>query len=266
MTTIALTIAGSDPSGGAGIQADLKTFAAHGVYGASVITALTAQNTTGVFGIHGVPPDFIRAQAEAVLSDLHVDCIKVGMLGDRATIEVVAEILEAHASIPVVLDPVMVTASGDLLLASDAVDTLLQRLLPLARLITPNVHEAGLLLGEPPADSLGAMERQALALRDLGAHAVLLKGGRRGDVSTSTDVLCTADAAEWLEAPRVAIERPHGTGCTLSSAIAAQLALGRALRDAVLEGKRYVTAALERASRVSIGHGSRPLIHADGER
>lgn len=261
MTSIALTIAGSDPSGGAGIQADLKTFAAHGVYGASVLTALTAQNTQGVFGIHAVPADFVRAQARAVLDDLEVRAIKVGMLGDADMIEAVAEILESRRSIPVVMDPVMVAASGDPLLAPEVISALRERLLPLALITTPNVYEAALLLGTSVATTPEQLSAQAEAIRDLGPQAVLLKGGRLAGSNEATDVFATESGTQILTGPRIAIERPHGTGCTLSSAMAARLALGAPLDEAVEEAKAYVTAALERAATTKIGRGARPLLH-----
>lgn len=258
---IALTIAGSDPSGGAGIQADLKTFAAHGVYGASVVTALTAQNTLGVTGIHGVPPGFVLAQGRAVLDDLDVAAIKVGMLGDVATIEAVESLLHAAAGVPVVLDPVMVAASGDSLLADDAAEALRARLVPLATVVTPNVHEARLLLGRDVADGDDGLRAAARALLGLGAAAALVKGGRARSPETSNDVLATREGETILRGDRVPIERPHGTGCTLSSAIAAHLARGAALEDAVEAAKAYVTLALGRGARARIGGGSRPLIH-----
>ncbi|MFT5733752.1 MAG: hydroxymethylpyrimidine/phosphomethylpyrimidine kinase [Planctomycetota bacterium] len=258
---IALTLAGSDCSGGAGLQADLKTFAALGVYGSSVVTALTAQNTTGVFGIHAVPTEFIRAQADAVFDDLDVGAIKVGMLGNAETIDTVVSILEAHPWIPVVVDPVMVTAGGDSLLASDAIAALRERLLPLALLLTPNIHEAGLLLGEPAAESVEGMKDQAKRLLELGAAGVLLKGGRRPGTTVAADVLCLQGSTEVLESPRIDVAQPQGTGCTLSSAVAARLAAGAPLREAVIAGKRYVVEALERALKHRVGRGARPLIH-----
>jgi hydroxymethylpyrimidine/phosphomethylpyrimidine kinase len=262
MHPIALTIAGSDPSGGAGIQADLKTFAAFGVYGASVITALTAQNTRGVSAVHGLPPELVRAQAEAVLDDLAVGAIKVGMLGDAATIEVVAGILRSRPELPVVLDPVMVAASGDPLLAEEAVGALRESLLPLATLVTPNAHEAALLLRDAPAADEDGLALQAARLRVLGPGAALVKGGRLADPRRSVDALATRSGVELLAAPRVAIARPHGTGCTLSSSVAAGLALGMELAPAVRAAKAYVSEALERAAATPIGTGARPLVHA----
>lgn len=259
---IALTIAGSDPSGGAGIQADLKTFQAFGVYGASVLTALTAQNTRGVFGVLPVPPDFVRAQAAAVLDDLDVRVIKIGMLGDVPTIEAVTEIVTGRPGCPVVLDPVIVAASGDPLLEAGAVDALRERLLPLATVATPNLHEAAILLGEEGATSDDELAAQAERLRRLGPDAVLAKGGRRSEAISATDALAMASGVERLETPRVAVDRPHGTGCTLASAIAAGLALGDDVGTAVRRAKSYVSDALERAVTTPIGGGSRPLVHA----
>lgn len=258
---IALTIAGSDPSGGAGIQADLKTFAAHGVYGASVLTALTAQNTRGVTGIHGVPPEFVLAQGRAVLEDLDVAAIKVGMLGDVATIEAVDALLAEADGVPLVLDPVMVAASGDPLLADDAAEALRARLVPRATVVTPNVHEARLLLGVDHGGDDAGLRASARALLALGARAALVKGGRGDAPDTSNDVLATPEGETLLRGDRVPIERPHGTGCTLSSAIAAGLARGVPLLQAVEEAKAYVTLALGRAARARIGRGARPLVH-----
>jgi len=258
---IALTIAGSDPSGGAGIQADLKTFAAHGVYGASVVTALTAQNTRGVTGVHGVPPEFVLAQGRAVLEDLDVAAIKVGMLGDVATIEAVEALLRESSGAPIVLDPVMVAAGGDPLLTGDAVEALRSLLTPLAAVVTPNVHEARLLLGRDVPDDDDGLRSAARELVALGAAAALVKGGRARSPDTSNDVLATPDGEALLRGDRVPIEQPHGTGCTLSSAIAANLARGAALDDAVEAAKAHVTLALGRAVRARIGTGSSPLIH-----
>lgn len=262
MTAIALTIAGSDPSGGAGIQADLKTFAAHGVFGASAITALTVQNTRGVFGVHAVPPGFVREQAEAVLDDLDVRAVKVGMLHDVPTIEAVAAVLRARSDLSVVVDPVMVAASGDALLEPSAVSALREALLPLADVVTPNAHELGILTGAGRIEDVDALESESTAALALGPGAVLAKGGRlAGSGPTSVDVLATREGATRLEAARVPIERAHGTGCTLSSAIAARLALGAALEPAVRDAKAYVTAALLRAAEAPIGSGARPLHH-----
>jgi len=260
MTAIALTIAGSDSSGGAGIQADLKTFSALGVYGASVITALTAQNTLGVEAVHVVPADFVRKQIEAVARDLEVGAVKIGMLATSAIIEAVAEGLKAFGRIPVVLDPVMVAASGDALLDEDAVATLRSVLVPCATLITPNLPEAAKLLDSGEAKNEREMAGQAKALRRLGAKAVLIKGGH-AEGASAVDILVDGEGELRLEAPRIETGNTHGTGCTLSSAIAAELAKGAALRDAATTAKAYVTAAIAAADRLHIGKGRGPVHH-----
>ena len=260
MTAIALTIAGSDSSGGAGIQADLKAFAALGVYGASVITALTAQNTLGVEAVHVVPADFVLKQIEAVARDLKIGAAKIGMLATSAVIGAVAEGLKALPGVPVVLDPVMVAASGDVLLDADAVNTLRGVLLPRASLITPNLPEAAKLLGVSAAKNEREMTDQAKALRRLGAKAVLIKGGHAGG-DMATDILVDEKGEFRLEAPRIETRNTHGTGCTLSSAIAAELAKGASLRDAVNRAKAYVTAAIAAANELHIGEGRGPLHH-----
>jgi hydroxymethylpyrimidine/phosphomethylpyrimidine kinase len=259
---IAVTIAGSDSGGGAGIQADLKTFSALGVYGASVITALTAQNTTGVQGIHDVPAEFVARQIDSVFSDLAVRAVKIGMLSQTAVIAAVAEGLARHAgSIPVVLDPVMVATSGDRLITDDAVATLRERLLPRADLITPNLPEAAVLLGEALAEDEAGAAAQARRLVALGARAVLIKGGH-GHGAMSVDHLVTADGhAQTFAAPRLTTQNTHGTGCTLSSAIAAGLARGLELPAAVTLAKDYLTAALNAADRLAIGSGHGPVHH-----
>lgn len=257
---IAVTIAGSDSGGGAGIQADLKTFSALGVYGASVITALTAQNTLGVRAIHDAPPDFIAAQIDAVFSDLEVRAVKIGMLSRVATIETVANGIDRHRMRNVVLDPVMVAASGDRLLAQDAVAALRLMLIPRALVITPNLPEAAALLDAPIAKDEAEMQVQARALLKLGAKAVLIKGGH-GESAESVDLLVDAGGVVRLAAPRVPTANTHGTGCTLSSAIAAELAKGRALADAVRAAKTYITAAIKAADRLKIGKGRGPVHH-----
>jgi hydroxymethylpyrimidine/phosphomethylpyrimidine kinase len=260
MTPIALTIAGSDSSGGAGIQADLKSFAALGVYGASVITALTAQNTRGVTGIHQVPPDFVTAQIDAVFSDLAVDAVKIGMVAQLATIDAIASGLARWRPKHVVLDPVMVATSGDRLLAADAVEALRTKLIPLASLITPNLPEAAALLDEPVAASEAAIEGQGRRLLALGCPAVLIKGGH-GQGAESTDYLVTASGVIALAAPRVATRNTHGTGCSLSSAIAAGLAKGEDMETAVRNAKAWVSAAVSAADRFAVGHGHGPIHH-----
>lgn len=257
---IALTIAGSDSSGGAGIQADLKTFSALGAYGASVITALTAQNTRGVTGIHDVPDDFIGAQMDAVFSDLAVKAVKIGMLSRPGTIRAVAAGLDRHQAHPVVLDPVMVAASGAKLLGDDAVESLIQELLPRADLITPNLPEAAALLGTAAAESEAQMHEQAERLMALGAKAVLMKGGHASGAE-SVDLLVTAAHTARFTSPRHHTRNTHGTGCTLSSAIAARLALGDDLAAAVGAAKTYITGAIASADRLQIGSGHGPVHH-----
>jgi hydroxymethylpyrimidine/phosphomethylpyrimidine kinase len=258
---IALTIAGSDPSGGAGIQADLKTFTALGVYGASVVTALTAQNTHGVTGVQGVPQDFIAAQIKAVMSDLKVSATKTGMLGDRATVATVVSALKTYNFGPVIVDPVMVATSGDVLLAPDAIDAVRGELISLAALITPNLHEAAKLLETAPARSISEMDAQAQALLARGARAVLIKGGHHtGD--DAIDLLATPDGVSHHSAPRLETSNTHGTGCTLSAAIAARLALGETdLRRAVSEAKAYLWGALNSGRTRTIGSGCGPVDH-----
>ncbi len=255
-----LTIAGSDSGGGAGIQADLKTFSALGTYGCSVITALTAQNTRAVTGIHDIPPEFVAAQLDAVFEDIEIKAVKIGMLSRREVIEVVADRLERYGARRIVLDPVMVAKSGDRLLQPDAIEALRQRLLPLATVITPNLPEAGVLLDrDPPTDESG-MIRAAGDLRALGPGAVLLKGGHLKD-HDAVDVLDDGAEPMVLTAERVATESTHGTGCTLASAIAALLARGFALRDAVRGAKTYLTEALRHAHELQVGHGHGPVHH-----
>jgi hydroxymethylpyrimidine/phosphomethylpyrimidine kinase len=257
--TIALTIAGSDSGGGAGIQADLKTFSALGVYGASVITALTAQNTRGVTGIHDAPADFVTQQIDAVLGDLKVDAVKIGMLSQPATIAAVAKGLAAYKG-PIILDPVMVAASGDRLLVPEAVAALKAELIPLASLITPNLPEAAALLnGEIAADE-EAMTAQGRALLEQGAMAVLIKGGH-GSGDESVDLLISREKTRRYAARRIATQNTHGTGCTLSSAIAAFCARGLKLENAVAEAKDYLTGAIAAADRLKIGHGHGPVHH-----
>jgi hydroxymethylpyrimidine/phosphomethylpyrimidine kinase len=260
MTPIALTIAGSDSCGGAGIQADLKTFSALGVYGASAITALTAQNTQGVEAVLVVPPDFVARQIKVVARDLNIAAVKIGMLATSEIIEAVAGALELLPGVPVVLDPVMVAASGDILLDEDAIDTLRTVLLPRADLITPNLPEAAKLLDGDEAGNERAMSDQAAALRRLGAKAVLIKGGHaEGD--QAVDILVDGAGELRLSAPRVATGNTHGTGCTLSSAIAAELAKGASLREAVARAKAYVTAAIAAADKLGVGEGRGPVHH-----
>ncbi len=257
---IAVTIAGSDSSGGAGIQADLKTFAALGVYGASVITALTAQNTKGVFAIHQVPADFIAAQIDAVFSDLDVGAVKIGMLGDAAAIEAVIAGLDRHRARNVVLDPVMAASSGEKLLRPDAIDAL-RKLIGRAYVLTPNLPEAAALLDLPPARDEAEMRVQAETLLTLGVGAVLIKGGH-GSGPESVDLLVEAgEGCLRFAVPRVATKNIHGSGCTLASAVAAGLAKGLALGEAVREAKAYVSAAIAAADALEVGSGPGPLHH-----
>ena len=256
---IAVTIAGSDSSGGAGIEADLKTFSALGVYGAAVITALTAQNTQGVFAIHDVPADFIAAQINAVFTDLEVGAVKIGMLGTAAAVDVVAAALDRYRPRNMVLDPVMVASSGDQLLAANALGRL-RELLARARVVMPNLLEAATLLGALPAHDEDEMRAQARKLLELGPGAVLIKGGHGGGPE-SVDLLVEGDACLRLAAPRVATRNTHGTGCTFASAIAAGLAKGLSLEDAAKEAKSYVSAAIAAADRLGIGTGRGPVHH-----
>lgn len=260
---IALTIAGSDSSGGAGIQADLKSFAALGVYGASAITALTAQNTRGVTGIHQVPAGFVTAQIDAVFDDLDVRAVKIGMVADLAVIDAIAAALQKWSPNHVVLDPVMVATSGDRLLAAEAVDALRTKLIPLASLITPNMPEAAALLDEPVAADEAAIESQGRRLLAMGCPAVLIKGGH-GQGAESIDYLVRAGGAIALAAPRIATRNTHGTGCSLSSAIAAGLAKGEDMETAVRNAKTWVSAAIAAADRLGVGHGHGPIHHFHG--
>jgi hydroxymethylpyrimidine/phosphomethylpyrimidine kinase len=259
-TPVALTIAGSDSSGGAGIQADLKTFAALGVYGASVITALTAQNTKGVSGIHLVPADFVTAQIDAVFGDLDVQAVKIGMVAQLATIDAIAAGLTRWSPKLVVLDPVMVATSGDRLLPAEAVEALRTTLIPRASLITPNLPEAAALLDEPVGSSEAAIERQGQRLLALGCRAVLIKGGH-GQGAESIDYLVNGSGTVALRAARIATKNTHGTGCSLSSAIAAGLTKGEDMETAVRHAKTWISAAIAAADRLDVGHGNGPIHH-----
>ncbi len=260
MTATALTIAGSDSGGGAGIQADLKTFSALEVYGASVLTALTAQNTRGVSGVHDIPAAFVSAQLDAVMEDLDVDAVKIGMLSQIAVIDAVRAGLDRHEAANVVLDPVMVAASGDPLIANEAVAALRERLMVRADIVTPNLPEAARLLGAAEARDEADMAEQAKALVALGGRAVLIKGGHGGG-SESVDILHDGTALHRLAAPRHATDNTHGTGCTLSSAIAAGLAKGLSMRAAVQNAKAYVSEAIRRSDELAIGQGHGPVHH-----
>jgi hydroxymethylpyrimidine/phosphomethylpyrimidine kinase len=259
-TAIALTVAGSDPSGGAGIQADLKTFTAFGVYGAAVLTALTAQNTLGVTGVHAVPPEFIREQIAAVASDLAIGAVKTGMLADRETVLAVGKALQEYRMAPVIVDPVMVATSGDPLIAPDAIDAVRRALVPLADLLTPNLHEAARLLERPPARTEADCEAQGKALLALGARAVLVKGGH-GTGADALDILVHDSETLVLRASRIETANTHGTGCTLSAAIAALMARGVGLHEAVRRAKAFVWQALHEGRELGIGSGSGPLDH-----
>ena len=251
-----LTIAGSDSSGGAGIQADLKTFAAHGTYGMSVITAITAQNTTGVTAIQNITPDVVAAQIDAVFSDIRVDGVKVGMVSTAATIEVIAEKMKQYQPKVLVVDPVMVATSGAYLLEEDARSVLRDKLLPLATLITPNMAEGEVLSGMT-IRCKDEMEEAADIILGDGARAVLLKGGHLAD--TADDYLCDGDRGFWFEGRRFDNPNTHGTGCSLSSALACNLAAGLNLHNAVAKAKAYVALGIEHG--LPVGHGHGPIHH-----
>jgi hydroxymethylpyrimidine/phosphomethylpyrimidine kinase len=250
----ALTIAGSDPSGGAGIQADLKTFSRLRVYGMSVITALTAQNTSGVVGVMEVPPAFVARQLDAVLTDIHVDAVKTGMLWSAATVEVVAEKIRQYQIRNLVVDPVIASTSGASLLDRDAIATLSRTLLPLALVVTPNRDEAEILTGKPmstPDD----IEQAALQIHAMGARFVLMKGGDWPG-NDATDVLFDGKDFSYLRAERIQSRNTHGTGCVLSAAITAELAAGKGVKEAVHQAKSFITEAIRNG--ISLGSGSGP--------
>jgi hydroxymethylpyrimidine/phosphomethylpyrimidine kinase len=251
------TIAGSDSGGGAGIQADLKTFAAHGIYGTSAITAVTAQNTSGVRAWQAVPVDLVVAQIEAVVTDIGAHAVKIGMLANAAIVRAVARTIEDLELPHVVLDPVMVAKGGDRLLQEDAVDELRVALLPLAHVITPNIPEAEVLAGHP-IRSLAEMREAACRLREFGARVVVVKGGHLSG-SESIDIACTALGIVELRGPRLSTPNTHGTGCTLSAAIAANLALGLEDAPALREARAYLEGAIRHAPAIGAGHG--PLEH-----
>ncbi|SFO91766.1 bifunctional hydroxymethylpyrimidine kinase/phosphomethylpyrimidine kinase [Tranquillimonas alkanivorans] len=258
-TATALTIAGSDSGGGAGIQADLKTFSALGVYGTSALTAITAQNTRGVFGVEPVSEKMVAAQIRAVLDDIRVDAVKIGMLASPGIIAAVTGALSAYA-VPVVLDPVMVAKSGDPLLADEAVAALTEQLLPRADVLTPNLPEAARLLGADPAITAEDAVAQGRALLDLGARAVVMKGGH-AEGPVCTDRLVTRQSVVAVEAPRLDTRNTHGTGCSLSSAIAAELAKGAGVEDAVRRAHAWLHRAIGRADELGIGGGHGPVHH-----
>lgn len=259
MTAIALTIAGSDSGGGAGIQADLKSFSALGVFGASVITAITAQNTQGVTAVEDISTKVIAAQMRAVFSDLDVDALKIGMVSRTETINTIADELAAFKG-PVVVDPVMVATSGDRLLQEDAIEALKSRLIPLASIVTPNLPEAALLTASPLAETQQEMLEQAQKILALGPKAVLMKGGH-GRSSQSTDYLVTNKNMLELKAERIETRNDHGTGCTLAAAITAGLAKGMPLEAAVAEAKTYLHEALRTGASLRIGKGRGPVHH-----
>jgi len=256
-----LSIAGSDSGGGAGIQADLKTFAALGCFGMTAITALTAQNTTGVSAIHGVPPEMLRAQIDAVMADIGVDAVKIGMLHSSEIVRTVAQAIERHHLRNVVFDPVMVATSGAKLIDDPAIAVLVAELFPRVVLITPNLDEAALLVGQPlhtPQD----MAQAAQVLLTKGARAVLLKGGHLPGDKVVDLLLAPGQAPLWMQAPRIHTANTHGTGCTLSSAIAACLAQGATLPEAVQQAREFVRQALQAGATVKTGQGSGPLNHS----
>ena len=256
----ALTIAGTDPSGGAGIQADLKTFSALGAYGCSVITALVAQNTRGVQSVYRIEPDFVAAQLDSVFSDVRIDTTKIGMLAETDIVEAVAERLRRYKVANVVLDTVMLAKSGDPLLSPSAVAALREHLLPLVSLITPNLPEAAALLDAPHARNEREMHEQGRALLALGCEAVLIKGGHLED-DESPDWLFTRDGAQRFTAPRVMTKNTHGTGCTLSAALAALRPRHAQWAEVVQEAKSWLSAALAQADSLEVGHGIGPVHH-----
>jgi hydroxymethylpyrimidine/phosphomethylpyrimidine kinase len=258
---IALTIAGSDPSGGAGIQADLKTFTVLGVYGASVITALTAQSTRGVDDVMSVPPEFVGQQIATLCADMKPSAVKTGMLGDGATVSAVAAAVKRYGLAPLIVDPVMVATSGGVLLEDGAVEVLRRELLPLATLVTPNLVEAARLLDCPVATSEDDMQAQAEALLALGCNAVVVKGGH-GAGAQAVDIFAEhSGAIERLALARIDTNNTHGTGCTFSAAVAAYMARGEHLSAAVANAKRFVHAALQAGSALSLGTGCGPVDH-----
>ena len=256
-----LTIAGSDSGGGAGIQADLKTFSALGCYGMTAITALTAQNTVGVRAIHGVPPQMLLDQIDAVVEDIGVDAVKIGMLHSPDIVQVVAQAIDRHALQRVVLDPVMVATSGAVLITNPAIAALVRELFGRSVLVTPNLDEACILVVRPLGDER-AIEAAAHSLLGLGAQAVLIKGGHLAGDVVSDLLMDSTGLPYWMRGPRIQTVNTHGTGCTLSSAIAAHLALGCSLRDAVDAARAYVVGAIQAGARVRTGAGNGPLNHS----
>jgi hydroxymethylpyrimidine/phosphomethylpyrimidine kinase len=257
---VALTIAGSDPSGGAGMQADLKTFSALGVFGTSVVTALTAQNTMGVTAVHEVPAGFVTEQLETLTADVRIDAVKLGMLANAEVIDAVAAFLDRHSFEHVVLDPVMVSTSGHLLLKEDAVDAL-RRLIPLASIVTPNIPEAAVLLGASPAPSVAQMRSQAADIRTRWGARVLLTGGHLGRAANAVDVFAGPEGERLFTAPRVPTRNTHGTGCSLSSALAALRPQREDWLATVQDAKAWLTEALAAADGLAVGHGNGPIHH-----
>ena len=255
-----LSIAGSDPSGGAGIQADIKATSANGAFAMAAITALTSQNTLGVTGIHLLPPSFVQDQIVAIFADIRVDAIKIGMIANADIARAVAQALQGHVGVPIVLDPVMIAKGGAVLLQPDAVNKLRDLLLPLATLLTPNLPEAAHLLNTGTATTRDEMVTQGSELCALGARAVLIKGGHLEGVD-SPDCLVTANSVTWFDAPRTPTANTHGTGCTLSSALAAHLAKGLSLEEATAAAKSYVANAIAHAGDLSVGTGHGPTHH-----
>ncbi|MEO1469421.1 MAG: bifunctional hydroxymethylpyrimidine kinase/phosphomethylpyrimidine kinase [Pseudomonadota bacterium] len=259
-----LSIAGSDPSGGAGIQADMKAIAANGGFAMAAITALTAQNTQGVAGVHLVPPAFVRLQVDTVFEDVAVHGVKIGMVGDAAIAAAVAEALEGQRDAgrlpPVVLDPVMVASTGARLLDDAAVETIVTRLMPLATVVTPNLRELAALTGAEPATDRAAMQAQAERLIAAGAAAVLAKGGHMGS-DASPDLLIAEGTRQWYEGARVATRNTHGTGCSLASALATWLGRGLALAEAAGRAKTFIARAIAESDALDVGHGHGPVHH-----
>ncbi|EOB1205261.1 bifunctional hydroxymethylpyrimidine kinase/phosphomethylpyrimidine kinase [Photobacterium damselae subsp. damselae] len=260
-TPITLTIAGSDSGGGAGIQADIKAISATGGYACSVITALTAQNTQGVHGIYSIPANFVAEQLDAVFQDLDIKAVKIGMLSDSNIISIIAHKLRQYQPKYLVVDPVMVATSGDLLLEHNAISTLKEQLLPLADVITPNLPEAAALLDCAQPKTEEDMEAIIEQLRQLGAHSVLLKGGHLGNTTNSTDLLILPHDVLRFTTPRIDTQNTHGTGCTLSAAIASYLAQGYSLTGAVKAAKHYISNAIAHADELQIGSGHGPVHH-----
>lgn len=256
----ALTIAGSDSGGGAGIQADLKTFAARGVFGMSVITALTAQNTLGVQGVFDIPPEFVGLQIDSVATDIGADAVKTGMLSNATIVEAVSAKIREYDLAPLVVDPVMAAKGGAPLLRDDARDALIRHLLPLATVVTPNLHEARVLCGFE-ITCLAEMRHAAQSIHRLGARYVVVKGGHLPDTSDAIDVLYDGESFQEYRTPRLDTKNTHGTGCTFASAIAAELAKGHSVAEAVGIAKDYLTRVLRASGDLRIGHGHGPLNH-----